>query len=143
MVTRRSLFGLIPAPLALHSGLLTTSFTIPSAPSSDPVASAALAVAEAADHLSRVPAMFAGIRAEECGRLSAAQVDHFERRQTAWALNRLRAAECELAPLLDALSGVAVVTGGRVYPAGDSGRRPALLRPVLVALLTPSNGGGE
>jgi hypothetical protein len=49
LLSRRTLFSLIPAPILSTSGLLTTSFAAPAAPTSDPLAEAALAVAEARD----------------------------------------------------------------------------------------------
>lgn len=142
MMTRRSLFSLLPAPLAGFAGLMTTAPEPTEAPDSDPLAEAALAVEDARSHLAAVPAMFDLMREGRDGLMTLAEVARFERRHTAYTLARVAEAEARLAPLLARLDGVAVVAGGEVYNS-RSARRSALVRPVWVALLTPAEGGAS
>jgi len=139
-LTRRSLFGLIPAPLAGACGLLTTSAAVNPAPESDPLAVVALAVARDLDLLDVYPGHFARMRALPPRRgLSPAEMDRFEREQIAYTRSFLDPAEAELKARLRGLRGLAVAINGRVYAA--PGRGSQVVRPVRVALLTPAEEG--
>jgi hypothetical protein len=139
MLSRRSLFSLIPTPLAGLTGLLTTAAEPSPVPDSDPVAEASLAVAVRLRGLARVPGMFDEMRAYDDGLgLSPAELDRYERRHFEYQKARLAEAEARLRPLLSGRRNLSVVIEGKVYSARNVTRSPVAVMPVWVALLTPS-----
>ena len=144
MLTRRGLFSLLPAPFAgLASGLLTVSPDVAEAPESDPVAVAALAVAEGLNGLETAARIVECWRnpvgGPSCYGLTRSEVEDFSRRQNAYANANLADAETRLRAEFRRTRGLSIVIGGRVYSA-DRTRAPQVVEARWVALLTPKGG---
>jgi hypothetical protein len=146
MITRRSLFSLLPAPLAgFAGGLLTVVPEVSPAPASDPVAYAALLLREEMDAEVRTVGALERMYADPdryAGRNRCLYTTPESERKTVAGQKDYHArliadAEAMLRERLRPVRGLAVVVNGRVYQS-DRSRNPQTVEPRWVSLLTPA-----
>ena len=141
-LSRRGLFGLIPAPFAGAFGLLTTKPAPSTTPDSDPVAVEALVVRDTLLDYANIPVWIDKVRrfgAENhpTSALSAAEINKMEADQRVYQQGRINSAETQLKAILSQHPGLTIAIEGRVYSAGRPSRSGVIVAPVWVAMLTP------